>query len=221
MIDMKKFFILVASVIMLASCAGVTNVTSPSSLTAYPGYNPECKGKVIGTVTAQTEAVYFLGIGGLSESANADVLEILRQKANLKPNQALSYVHVVTTKKNYIFGLVQKRTLSANAVIIEFADDIDYGTPDIIDKETVVDAVPNDSKKLEQLFISHSIDECSAYEIKETSKMFYEEILHDIANEKYNVAKRKVRSFTRWYSTQWYTDEEIKSWIEDLQMRLK
>ena len=54
---------------------------------------------------------------------------------------------------------------------------------------------PMTQKKLEQLFISHSIDECSAYETKETSKMFYEAILLDIANEKYNVSKRKVRSF--------------------------
>ena len=40
------------------------------------------------------------------------------------------------------------KTLSANAIIIEFSDDIKYDTPDIINKETVVDAEPNDSKKI-------------------------------------------------------------------------
>ena len=112
---MKKLLILI-SVVLLSSCAGVTYISTPQTVALNQG-----NFKMVKTATAT--AYYVLGIGGFSEEANADVVEKLIEEARLQPNQALADIRVKTTCKCYL-GVVVVRTLTASATVVEFTDSV-------------------------------------------------------------------------------------------------
>ena len=234
---MRKIIVLTVSAIMLVSCASFTQVTAPSSLTAYPGSPGDARGKVIRSVEAQTKATYVFGIGGMSKSANHDVLEKLRVEEKLKPNQALSYAYVTTTTKIYLCGIVKKRILRASALVVEFQDgsqedsgegiyDEDSsrtssgagaaGINEIAQAEVSPDSL--DRYELFDLFMYRNVleEEYGEAEIKEKAEMFYQEILEDIHNDRYSAAYGKYKVFKRWYSTSPLYDTEIRVWIKDI-----
>ena len=74
-------------------------------------------------VSAETQAYYILGIGGLSATATEDVVELLRQEANLAHNQALADIHIKKTTKVWFLGFYITRTLTATATVVEFSND--------------------------------------------------------------------------------------------------
>lgn len=111
---MKKFFLMAISAIILASCAGLTQITTPQSVALNDN-----NFKFVKNVSAETQATYVFGIGGMSEQANADVYAKLQKKANLQPNQALADVRIKTTRKCYL-GIIVTRTLTASATVVEF-----------------------------------------------------------------------------------------------------
>ena len=113
---MKKFFLFAIATILLASCAGLTHISTPQTVAL-----DKANFKFVKNVSAETKATYFLGIGGMSEQANADVYGYLQKKANLQPNQALADVRIKTTKKCYL-GIVVIRTLTASATVVEFTE---------------------------------------------------------------------------------------------------
>ncbi|MDE7127817.1 MAG: hypothetical protein K2O58_08000 [Bacteroidales bacterium] len=236
--DMRKIVVLAVSAIMLVSCASFTQVTAPSSLTAYPGSPGDARGKVVRSVKAQTSNTYVLGIGG----GSSDVLEQLRLKSNLKANQALSYVHVVTTTEIYLCGIVMKRIFKASALVVEFPDgsqedDSSDGALDEdssrtssgtsaegINERAKAEVSPDGLERYElfDLFMFRNVleEKYNEAEIKEKAEMFYQEILKDIDNDQYDAADRKYKVFKRWYNTSPLYDIEIKEWIKDIGRRL-
>lgn len=112
---MKKIILMMVAAILLCSCGGLTNISTPNSVALNQG-----NFKFIKTVTAKTNASYVLGIGGLSDSATEDVLEKLKITANLKPNQALADIRVKCTTKVWFIGFYITRTLTATASVVEF-----------------------------------------------------------------------------------------------------
>lgn len=115
---MKKIFLMMVAAMTLWSCGGLTYITSPNSVSLNQG-----NFKFVRTVSAETQASYILGIGGLSDQANDDVIELLRQKANLSQNQALADIHIKTTTKIWALGFYTTRTLTASAMVVEFSSD--------------------------------------------------------------------------------------------------
>ena len=113
---MKKFILLSLFAILLTSCAGMTHVTTPHTVALN-----KANFKFVKNVKAETKATYVFGIGGMSESANADVIENLQKNADIKPNQALADIHIKTTYKCFL-GIILTRTLTASAAVVEFTE---------------------------------------------------------------------------------------------------
>lgn len=112
---MKKFFLIPLTAILLCSCGGLTNITTPNSVALNQG-----NFRFVKTVTAEVPSVYVFCIGGLSSRATADVVEKLKTSAQLQQNQALADIRIKTTTKVWVFGAVVRRKLTASASVVEF-----------------------------------------------------------------------------------------------------
>lgn len=112
---MKKFFLIPLTAILLCSCGGLTNITTPNSVALNQG-----NFRFVKTVTAEVPSVYVFCIGGLSSRATADVVEKLKTSAQLQQNQALADIRIKTTTKLWGFGIVITKKLTATASVVEF-----------------------------------------------------------------------------------------------------
>lgn len=112
---MKKLFLMLCSAIVLSSCAGLTEISTPQSVALNTG-----NFKFVKSVNASTQATYFLSIGGMSESATADVVDKLITEADLHPNQALADIRIKTTCKYYLGFIFVRRITTASASVVEF-----------------------------------------------------------------------------------------------------
>lgn len=112
---MKKFFLIPLTAILLCSCGGLTNITTPNSVALNQG-----NFRFVKTVTAEVPSVYVFCIGGLSSRATADVVEKLKTSAQLQQNQALADIRIKTTTKLWVFGIVITKKLTATASVVEF-----------------------------------------------------------------------------------------------------
>lgn len=119
---MKKIVFMMITGIMLCSCAGLTNISTPNSVALDQG-----NFKFVKTVSAETRAVYVFSIGGLSSRATQDVVEKLKIAAQLQSNQALADIRIKMTFKLWAFGIVCTRKLTATATVVEFCS-IDTNT---------------------------------------------------------------------------------------------
>lgn len=114
---MKKFFLIPLTAILLCSCGGLTNITTPNSVALNQG-----NFRFVKTVTAEVPSLYVFCIGGLSSRATADVVEKLKTSAQLQQNQALADIRIKTTTKIWVFGIVITKKLTATASVVEFID---------------------------------------------------------------------------------------------------
>lgn len=112
---MKKFFLIPLTAILLCSCGGLTNITTPNSVALNQG-----NFRFVKTVTAEVPSLYIFCIGGLSSRATADVVEKLKTSAQLQQNQALADIRIKTTTKLWVFGIVITKKLTATASVVEF-----------------------------------------------------------------------------------------------------
>ena len=96
---MKKFFLIPLTAILLCSCGGLTNITTPNSVALNQG-----NFRFVKTVSAEVSSCYVFGIGGLSSRATSDVVEELKTSAQLQQNQALADIRIKTTTKVWVFG---------------------------------------------------------------------------------------------------------------------
>ena len=103
--------------ILLCSCGGLTNITTPNSVALNQG-----NFRFVKTVTAEVPSLYVFCIGGLSSRATADVVEKLKTSAQLQQNQALADIRIKTTTKLWVFGIVITKKLTATASVVEFID---------------------------------------------------------------------------------------------------
>lgn len=115
---MKRSILLMVTALSMWSCVGLTHITSPNSVSLNQG-----NFKFVKTVSAETQASYILGIGGFSDQANVDVIDLLRRKANLAQNQALADIHIKKTTKVWALGFYITRILTATATVVEFSSD--------------------------------------------------------------------------------------------------
>ena len=116
---MEKILLVVTAItvtLLLSSCVGLTNISTPQTVALNQG-----NFKFVKTVSTETKATYVLGIGGFKDRATADVVEKLREAAELQSNQALADIRIKTTKKIYL-GIVVKRILTASATVVEFCN---------------------------------------------------------------------------------------------------
>lgn len=113
----------IVTLIIMTSCAGLTQVTVPCSPVNMGDRDIETERKVSYTLTK----TYFLGIGGLSERArNTDIIEQLFRKANLKKNEALAYISVAENINCYL-GIIVIAKFTATGYVVrpvgeEYAD---------------------------------------------------------------------------------------------------
>lgn len=112
---MKKFFLIPLTAILLCSCGGLTNITTPNSVALNQG-----NFRFVKTVTAEVPSLYVFCIGGLSSRTTADVVEKLKTSAQLQQNQALADIRIKTTTKLWVFGIVITKKLTATASVVEF-----------------------------------------------------------------------------------------------------
>ena len=132
---MKKLILTLCSAILLTSCAGLMQITTPQTVALNDG-----NFRFIKSVSASTKATYVIGIGGLSNQANEDVIEKLITKAELRPNQALADIRIQTMNKCFLGFLVVTRTTKASATVVEFLPSREI--PFAIDTTKSIDVTP-------------------------------------------------------------------------------
>lgn len=121
---MKKFLSLVvmfvAATLLFTSCGISQNLTSNTNVNQTNVVLSKKNFHVVKTVSAEVEATYVLGIGGLSKKAlrNNAVAE-LTKKANLTGSQALVNV-TVKQSASMFYVFYQKMTCYAEGTVIEF-----------------------------------------------------------------------------------------------------
>lgn len=100
------------AVLLMTSCAGLTQVTVPTGCTSCDNMEVRRNVKYVLTKT------YVLGIGGLSAKArNTDIIEELKREADLQPNEVLAYVHATRNINSYL-GLWVKVHYSASGMVL-------------------------------------------------------------------------------------------------------
>ena len=113
---MKSRFIAFCGVLLiLSSCAGLTQVTVPQSNINICGENIITGPKETYTL----QKTYILGIGGMSEKArNTNVVDELFKKVNLQKNETLAYI---TQSKNFFtfLGIVTTVKHSASGYVVK------------------------------------------------------------------------------------------------------
>lgn len=230
---MKKILLVVTAIsvtLLLSSCVGLTNISTPQTVALNQG-----NFKFVKTVSAETKATYVLGIGGFKDRATADVVEKLRETAQLQSNQALADIRIKTTKK--IYGIVVKRILTASASVVEFCD---IATNTFIERENnKINAesliqpktskpikieksakVEKQEKSIEQNFTSESNKES-------TREYVYQQLL-DINKtlqsdnvENIEDIEHKVKIIEKWYNNIARRYPEIESLLKEIKKLLK
>lgn len=120
-----KSLILALIVATFTSCAGLTNVIVPN--TNFSSDNMEVRRNVKFVLTK----TYVLGIGGLSAKArNADIIQELKNAANLQPSEVLAYIHVSRNINAYL-GLVIRVHYTASAMVMG-PEGVEYEKEDVI-----------------------------------------------------------------------------------------
>ena len=209
---MKKILLVVTAIsvtLLLSSCVGLTNISTPQTVALNQG-----NFKFVKTVSAETKATYVFGIGGFKDRATADVVEKLRETAQLQSNQALADIRIKTTKK--IYGIVVKRILTASASVVEFCD---IATNTFIERENnKINAESGNS--IEQNFTSESNKEL-------TREYVYQQLL-DInktlqSNNVENIEdiEHKVKRIEKWYNNIARRYPEIESLLKEIKKQLK
>ena len=197
---MRKILLAVIAIsvtLLLPSCIGLTNISTPHTVALNQG-----NFKFVKSISAETKATYVFGIGGFKDKANEDVIDNLRLKANLQPNQALADVHVKVTTKTYL-GIVTKRTLTASASVVEFKDSATNSfvetpaTPVVesCDIETNRESVYKRLQEINNILISGNTDDIS-----------------NIINE--------VERIDRWYNSISATYPEIHNILKEIKKLL-
>lgn len=242
---MRKILLLVivsSITLYLPSCIGITNITAPQTVALNQG-----NFKFVKSVSAETEAVYILGIGGFGDNATADIVEKLREEAQLQSNQALADIRIKTTTKNYLC-IVIKRTLTASATVVEFRDIetnsfINRTATEIIEEEVVQtpksdkDSIAITEAIIEQpLAEEKNIDEKAVIEensseIKDDKDFSIEysiERLEKIKNsllggnvENKEKLKEDVKNIRRWYNGISLSSSEIDNLLKEIKKLLK
>ncbi|MBR4963412.1 MAG: hypothetical protein IKY54_05870, partial [Muribaculaceae bacterium] len=109
--------IAISVTLLLSSCAGLTNITTPQTVALNQG-----NFKFVKTVCVETYSHYVLLFGGISRSAKEDVVEKLIEAADLQPNQALADIRIKYTNEIWALGIYIRRILTASASVVEFED---------------------------------------------------------------------------------------------------
>lgn len=111
---MKNVLLLCIATIILASCAGFTQVTTPASSIVYTGKDLETQRHVKYRLTK----TYVFGIGGMSRKArNTNVVDEMIKKAQLQNNETLAYI---TTSRNIntFLGIFTEVNYEASAYVV-------------------------------------------------------------------------------------------------------
>lgn len=103
------------AVLTLSSCAGMTYVSAPKTTATFIDKDIE----TIRQVSYTLPKTYVLGIGGLSKKArNTNIMDELMKRAQLQPNEALSYI-TYSTNTNCYAGIVTKVKITATGYVIK------------------------------------------------------------------------------------------------------
>lgn len=205
---MKKNLILISIAVLLSSCAGFTYVTPPNTVALNQG-----NFQFIKTVSAETKATYILGIGGMSSFANADVVDALTANAELGRNQALANIHIKTTTKFWLCGLVCKRTLTATANVVEFCD-----------TETKTFNKPtHNAFTIEEDSIVHSQKPKKeySYELALNELVRINDTLQNENVENLSQIKADVKSIKKWYYSVTPVYMDIKNYLESIHIKIR
>lgn len=210
---MKKFFLIPLTAILLCSCGGLTNITTPNSVALNQG-----NFRFVKTVSAEVSSCYVFGIGGLSSRATSDVVEELKTSAQLQQNQALADIRIKTTTKVWVFGAVVRRKLTASASVVEFIDTGRRTTEAISPEEDSTDILKGNTTetKNQTTDIAHTVTQ---KDVRETVHKRVQEInsllkTDNVEDEDRESIVKELNDIERWYS-----DNGYYTWDENKNMR--
>lgn len=238
---MKKILLVVTAIsvtLLLSSCVGLTNISTPQTVALNQG-----NFKFVKSVSAETEATYVFGIGGFKDRATADVVEKLREAAELQSNQALADIRIKSTTNCYL-GIVVKRFLTATATVVEFCDIatntfIERPIPEIIeeviqvsqlDKDSI--AIVNEQPLVEEQLIEEAEEiEVNSYIVKEKKEFSIEystQRLKEIKNyllegniDNKEEIKEEVKNIRKWYYGISSSSSEMDNLLKEIKKQLK
>ena len=111
---MKRLIFVLSILVFFSSCFTISDGNIGSSSAALNASNF----RYLETVNGQSQAVRFLGLGGINNGLIRKAVNSLRK--DLKPNQALTNI---TIDKNITFilgGLLINKTIYVSADVVEF-----------------------------------------------------------------------------------------------------
>ncbi len=199
---MKKFFLIPLTAILLCSCGGLTNITTPNSVALNQG-----NFRFVKTVTAEVPSLYVFCIGGLSSRATADVVEKLKTSAQLQQNQALADIRIKTTTKLWVFGIVITKKLTATASVVEFIDTGRKTNNAIGFEEDTTDIYKGDTTDIEPSVKQKDVRETLYKRVQEINALLKAGTVED----RESIAK-ELNDIEKWYGNNgYYTWDENKN----------
>ena len=108
-----RLLVVVIGVVSLSSCGTHTGTMYNSTSLSQPNFKYVQK-----NIKGSATSVYFLGIGGFSESIAAEAKQNMLSKVDLKPNQALA--NLTVNWKSGFYILLFNKTCTVTADIVEF-----------------------------------------------------------------------------------------------------
>lgn len=120
--SIKVVLVALIATIMVSSCGISYYPTSNVNSNQTDVVLSQNNFKIVKTVSAEENAVYICGIGGLSKAAlKANVVAELTKKAGLTGSQALININVKQSGYTYL-GIYSKYTFTAEGTVVEFTE---------------------------------------------------------------------------------------------------
>ena len=111
---MKQLIFLLSVIVLFSSCFTISDGNIGSSSAALNASNF----RYVETVNGKSQAVMFLGLGGINNGLVRKAVNSLRK--DLKPNQALTNITIDKNTTVILGGLLINKTIYISANVVEF-----------------------------------------------------------------------------------------------------
>ena len=216
--------IAISVTLLLSSCAGLTNITTPQTVALNQG-----NFKFVKTVCVETYSHYVLLFGGISRSAKEDVVEKLIEAADLQPNQALADIRIKYTNEIWALGIYIRRILTASASVVEFEDSETnaFSASDIINSTSDYTSPLNQEKETEQIIGSKiEVKNEKSQNLEYIRELVYNKLLQikeSIINETEKDRAQTIEEYKEikaWYKNIHYIYPEIHNILKEIKSLL-
>ena len=130
---MKRLIFVLSISVFLSSCFTISDGNIGSSSAALNASNF----RYVGTVNGQSQAVKFLGLGGVNNGLIRKAVNSLRK--DLKSNQALTNITIDKNITVILGGLLINKTIYVSANVVEFDKEETTIKRDVIPKDIKIE----------------------------------------------------------------------------------